>query len=140
MKQIQISFNNKQKNQAGGSLLAKNRRPQAVQFFCVPSSDFCRTDSSNKKISFNLLIRWLFSNLTPFVMPAERHLRITWIFVTFGSSHIECFWWPNLPEDPINYSYLTKSLWSQCPSKEGEKKTDFSKLSLGEVKFRYFIM
>ena len=90
MKQIQISFNNKQKNQAGGSLLAKNRRPQAVQFFCIPSSDFCRTDSSNKKISFNLLIRWLFSNLTPFVMPAERHLRITWIFVTFGSSHIEC--------------------------------------------------
>ena len=86
MKQIQISF--KQKNQAGGSFLAKNWRPQAVQFFCLPSSDFCRTDSSNNKISFNLLIRWLFLNFTPFVMPAEirqiifvtlNHFFILWI-------------------------------------------------------------
>ena len=65
----------------------KKLRPQAVQFFCLPSSDFCRTDSSNNKISFNLLIRWLFLNFTPFVMPAEiRQI----IFVTLN--HFFMLW------------------------------------------------
>ena len=58
-----------------------------AQFFCLPSTDFCRTDSSNNKISFNLLIRWLFLNFTPFVMPAEiRQI----IFVTLN--HFFTLW------------------------------------------------
>ena len=135
------NFIQKQTKKSGWSFFpGKNRRPQAVQFFYVPSSNFCRTDSSNNKISFNLLNPWLFLNFTPFVMPAERHLRITWIFVTFGRSHIECLV-TKLAWEPYQL-LLPNQEFMKSMSKQGrrKKKPDFPKLSLGEVKLRYFIL
>ena len=74
-------------------------RPQTVQFVCVPCFDLCRIDPSNNKISLLsrpwsedlklLSLRWLFSDFTPFLMPAEPHL--TRIFTWFGSRHFECY-------------------------------------------------
>lgn len=69
---------------------ATNRRPRALQFYCVPSFDLCTTDSSNNKIS--ILLKTLTTekdNTFPSLIFLELHTpffhQVICIFATFGS-------------------------------------------------------
>lgn len=89
MKQIHVSFNSRKKIALVWFFPATNRRPRALQFYCVPSFDLCTTDSSNNKIS--ILLKTLTrekNNTFPSLIFLELHTLFftkSCIFATFGS-------------------------------------------------------